>query len=184
MRDPADVIAVLSKPSAFTRIRNSFIPVLVVAISLGTGYAASRVWPLISDSAAPDPANAEAASPEANAKPLPLTPEPAGALHGASSTQLSTIQGASEAEKIGARASAPPRAHIDRASVEQSAVAQDPPTHANTHEPPVSRKTRSYGPRARQARRAPLTGPGMQEIAPNPRPNQAARDFMESRSRD
>jgi hypothetical protein len=49
---------------------------------------------------------------------------------------------------------------------------------------PVDRNTRSYGPRMRHVRSAPLTGPGMQEFAPNPRPNQATRDFMESRSRD
>jgi hypothetical protein len=165
MRDPADVIAVLPKRSASTRIRNSFISILVVAISLGTGYAASRVWPLpmSSDSAAPDPAKSQAV-PEGNVKPSPRAPEAVGSLSVPSLTQ----------------------AQIDRASVERSADVQEAPTRANAHEPPVPipRNTRSYGPRMRHVRRAPLTGPGMQEIAPNPRPNQATRDFMASRSRD
>ena len=185
--DPADVIAVLPKRSASTRIRNSLISILVVAISLGTGFAASRVWPLptTSDSAAPDPAKSPAATAEGNDKPSPQAPEAAGPSRAPSATQLTTIRGESDAQKIG-RAAAPPEAQIDRASVERSAVVQEAPTEANTHQPPmpVGRNTRSYGPRMRHVRRAPLTGPGMQEFARNLRPNQATRDFMESRSRD
>jgi hypothetical protein len=189
MRDP-DAVLVFPKQSASTQNRNSFIPVLVVAISLGTGYGASRVWPLpmTADWAAPDPAKLPGATPEANDKPSPLPSAAAGIPRAPSPRELTTIQGQSDAGKIEARSTAPPASQLEGASVEQSAVAQEPPSQANSrtiHEPSVrvGRNIRSAVARARHARRAPLAEPAIQ-FASNPRPNQASRDFMGSRSRD
>jgi hypothetical protein len=188
MRGAADVVPPLPPRRATAQRRGPLIALIVVGVSLGTGYGASRVWPLPMSSAPPgnaettatlEPKDAFSTQPRLPASPQSLAP----------SRRLVATPDLSQAATLAARSTASSETPSFSAPVEPVAVAAPSKQGDRTIEgeaspsgPTIVRSPHGF--RARHARRAPLAGPTIPEFAPNPQPNQPARDFMAYRSRN
>jgi hypothetical protein len=187
MPGAANVMSPLPQRRATAQRRGPLIALIVVGVSLGTGYGASRVWPLPMSSVPPlnaqttallEPAAAQSTQPRLPAS----SPSPAP------SQQLIATPDLSPAATVAARTGAGSQTPSYSAPVEP--VALEAPSKHNDRKiedeasPPGPTMVRSPHPfRARHARSTPAAGPTAPEFAPNPRPNQPARDFMAYRSR-
>jgi hypothetical protein len=186
MRDPEDII--VAHPRGIARVCKLLVVFVVVGLSLGTGYAASRIWPLpIASDAPPSITVFPAPTPELNREMSASLGEP---QRGASDppSDLAPIGPKSEAAKMAAKSSTNPEAAFGSAFVEPAGDGQDPskPTlRANADEPrrPVGRRMLRaiHLTRARFARKTSGSVIASQ-FAPNPQPNQPSRDFMAYRS--
>jgi hypothetical protein len=189
MRDSADVTLPLPQRRATVQRREPLIAVIVVGVSLGMGYSASRVWPL-PISAAPPPSAEMTAIPEPkdalSTQPrLPASrPSPA-----APSQQLAATPDLSQAATVAAHStgnsetpsySAPAEPLTPETPSKRSdrTIGEEASTPA---EPTIVRSPRVSRPR--HARRTFVTGPATPEFAPNPQPNQPSQDLMAYRSR-
>jgi len=186
MRGSADVVLPRPQRRTIAQRREPLIAIIVVGISLGTGYGASRVWPL-PISAAPPPSAEMTAFPEPkdalSAQPrLPaLSASPAPSQRLAATPDLSqaatiTAQSTGGSETLPFSAPVALETPLKRSyrTIEEEASAPAGPTIVRS--PHVSR--------ARHARRTSLAGPITPEFAPNPQPNQPSQDFMAYRSRN
>jgi hypothetical protein len=188
MRGSADVILPLPQRRATAQRREPLIALIVVGVSLGTGYGASRVWPL-PISAAPPPSAEMTAIPEPKVALSAQPRLPASSPSPAPSQEPAATPGVSQAATVAAHStsssetpsySAPaepstpqtPSKRSDR-TIEEEASAPAEPTIVRS--PRVSRP--------RHARRTFVTGPTAPGFAPNPQPNQPSQDFMAYRSR-
>jgi|SRR5581483_580535 len=179
---------------AAARLTRSLIAVAVVAVSAGTGYIASRVWPLPMLSqptiqlAAPGEAHAAGVAPGAGgtaAVQRPLQPDAPVVRTSATSGLPSAAEGGLSklpvsAEGQSAAPAAPSPDLLYRAPTEQEHGAAKASPATGRHAGALARR------RTASARIQSTSGtaPGVVEFAPNPRPNQALRDFMSFRSRD
>jgi hypothetical protein len=188
MRDSADVTLPPPQRRATAQRREPLIAVIVVGVSLGTGYGASRVWPL-PISAAPPPSAEMPAIPEPKDASSTQPRLPASGPSPAPSQRLAATPDLSQAATVAAHStgnsetpsfSAPaepltpetPSMRSDRTIGEETSTPAEPTI---VRSPRVSRP--------RHARRTFLTGPATPEFAPNPQPNQPSQDFMAYRSR-
>jgi hypothetical protein len=186
MRGPADVILPLSQRRATAQRREPLIALIVVGVSLGTGYGASRVWPL-PISSDPPPSAGMTATPEPK-DALSAQPRlPASSPSPAPSQQFPATPNLSQGSKLAAQSTRSPETQSYPAPVEaletpskRSNGAVDEPSAAAG--PTIVRST--HVSRARHARRMPVAGPTTPAFAPNPQANQPSRDFMAYRSRN
>jgi len=181
MRDPEDVI--VAQPHGIARVRKLLIAFVVVGLSLGTGYGASRIWPL--------PIASEAIPPSITVVPAP-TPELNREIQRDASHPPSDLApigpNSSEAAKMAAQSSTNSEAAFHPAFVAPVGDGQDPskPTlRANADEPRSTvgrRMLRAiHLSRARFAKKT-SSAAIVSQFAPNPLPNQPSRDFMAHRS--
>jgi hypothetical protein len=167
----------------------------VVAASAGTGYVASRIWPLpmLSDPtiqlAAPGEAHAASGAPGAEgttAVQRPLQPDAPVIRASAASGLPPAAEGGLAKPPVSAeeQSAAPAKPTPDllyRAPAEQEQGAPKAGPVTGRHAGATARRRTAS---ARNQSTSSGTASPVAEFAPNPRPNQALRDFMSFRSRD
>ena len=189
MRGSADRNLPLPQRRATAQRRKPLIALIVVGVSLGTGYGASRVWPLPISAVLPPSADMTAIPGAKDA--LAAQPRlPASSPSPAPLQQLTATPGPSSTAAVAARSTGSSETPSYPAPVEP--VALEPPSKPSDRtiedeasasaEPMIDRSP--HGSRARHARRTPVTGPAIPEFAQNPQPNQPSKDFMAYRSRN
>jgi hypothetical protein len=189
MRGSTDVVLPLPQRRTIAQRRKPLIALMVVGMSLGTGYGASRVWPL-PISAVPPPSAEMTAFPEPK-DALSAQPRlPASSPSPAPSQRLAATPDLSQAATIAAQSTGGFEAPSYSAPAEP--VALDTPLK-RTYRTIEEEASAPAGPtivrsphvsRARHARRTSVAGPITPEFAPNPQPNQPSQDFMAYRSRN
>src|SRR5262245_20087871 len=184
MRGPADVIHPPHRRTTAPR-REPLIALILIGVSLGAGYGASRVWPLPMSSQSRPHSAGMTAIPERNDAPSPELSPPASSPSPLPSPQLATTPNLSAAQSTRSSETPSDPAPVEPVALEAPskrsyrAIADETATPAG---PTTVRST--HASRARHARRIPLSGPATPEFAPNPQPNQPSRDFMAYRSRN
>lgn len=193
--------------SGAARLKRLLMATTVVLASGGVGYIASRVWPLPKRSAPvahsvtaadPTPDTPAAVQPrEKPSRPVPQVGGWVGVADPDSAPALPPVPGADRGPAVGPpppeKAPAPKQAAIEPGPTPVEASANEPSAAdakpaPESEEPAATPARRQQQPRARARiiRRQPAVGggggggaaPGTVEFAPNPAPNQAARDFM------
>jgi len=178
------------------------VAAIVVLASAGAGYVGSCIWPLSPHSGLMMPfvstGNTSPSRPEPREVTRPLVPElpkPAAVTNTSASFDVSSQL----APAVAAHLPEPPQIEADGSSSLSSAAAmlhQAPgQLHADGHSAPLANTEAGKDQRQVAARR-PVTARGQRvrtqrtrrtesnvvEFAPNPRPDQALRDFMASAS--
>jgi len=167
MRGSAGVTLPPPQPRATPQKREPLIALIVVGVSFGLGYVASRVWPLSIRSAPPASAEMtatkDALSPQPRlpaARPSPAALQPLAATPNVSQAAPFAVQPTGSS---GTSYSAP-------VALEAPSRATNRTVEDEASAPAGPRIVRSPHLSPRQARRTPVAGPP--EFAPNPRPNQ------------
>jgi hypothetical protein len=184
MRGSADVVLPLPHPRATAQRRKPLIALIVIGISLGTGFAASQVWPLPKSSASP-PSQQTTAVPEPkeppSAQPRLPTSSPPPSLEFVATPTASQAAGAGQSK--GSSETPSYSAPVEPVALETPPKRNNRTVEDEASAPAGPRLVRSpHVSRARHAHRTPVAGATSPEFAPNPRPNQPSRDFMAHRS--
>jgi hypothetical protein len=191
---------------AAMRVKRSLVAAVVVLASAGTGYVGSRIWPL---SAFSGPAmhlaatGSTSSSEPDSGKGAPHlasgVPKPAAATDPSASVSLAShpqpVETASLPEKArievrGASTSSPdssvavlyrtPAGQADEDGRSAPKTSRD----AGKNERTATRRSAASAPRIARGQGSSGAQSSVVEFAPNPRPNQASRDFLASPSRN
>ena len=203
MRAPEDA-GLVPELGAAVRLTRSFVGAIVVIVFAGTGYTAGRIWPLPTFSgpmmhlAATDNTSSTGSEFTEGAPALTsqvsksaATTDPSASLDVLSQSALAVAAHSPETAQIEAGGS------TVSPSSSEAVLSQRPQAHGDARSMPTTStdtsKDRSTAAAQRRAagakasrivRRQRTSGaePKVVEFAPNPRPNQALRDFMAARS--
>jgi hypothetical protein len=200
MRSPEEAVP---EPGAAARPVRFLVAAIVVLASAATGYVGSRMWPLPTDSGsimnltAADNSSREPGLREGS--PLPASPVSKSAAATDPSAHFadpsrSVVAGAARLRETartqveGSSTGSPdsPATVLYRSPAEQARADDVSPPATSTGSDRRSERTatpRRWAPGAKISRgvRGQSTkgaGPALVEFAPNPKPNQASRDFM------
>ncbi len=201
--------AVLPHPElgAVMRLTRPLVAAIVVVVSAGAGYVGSLIWPMpmVSDSAMHSAPTGKITEPKESTPPLPThVSKPAPATDAIipyelpPSSQPSAVVTASLPEKAqtevrGISTSSPESsvAVLHRAPTEQAQaggrVVPKTSTVVIRNERPAAARRKAASAKVSRIVRVPATSAApssVVEFAPNPRANQAARDFMAHPSRN
>jgi type IV secretory pathway VirB10-like protein len=192
---------------AVMRLTRPLVAVIVVVVSAGAGYVGSLIWPMptVSDSAMHSAPTGKITEPKESTPPLPThVSKPAPTTDAIVSydfpppSQPSAVVTASLPEKAqtevrGTSTSSPDSsvAVLHRAPAEQAhaggRVVPKTSTGVISNERPAAARRKAASAKVSRIVRAPATraaSSSVVEFAPNPRANQAARDFMAHPSRN
>jgi hypothetical protein len=198
--------------SAVMRLTRPLVAAIVVLASAGAGYVGSLIWPMptVSDpaphlattsrtsSTEPEPEESSPPLPVHVSKPAPAT-DPIIPYDRPSPSQPSAVVTASLPEKAhtevrGTSTSSPDssvavlyRAPAGQAQPADGPVAPKTSAGVGRNDGPVAARRKAASAKVSRVVRAPATSAApssVVEFAPNPRPNQSARDFMANPSRN
>jgi len=200
MRSPEEAVP---EPGAAARPVRFLVAAIVVLASAATGYVGSRIWPLPTDSGSiMNLTAADNSSPEPELREGPSLPASPVAKSAAATDpsapfadpSQSVVAGAArlrqttrhDVEGSSAGSPDPSVAALYRSPAEQARANDVSPPATSTGSGRRSDRTathRRWAPGAKVSRgvRGQTTkgaGPAVVEFAPNPKPNQATRDFM------
>ena len=171
MRAPEDATPE-QQPGAASRLTRAFVAAIVVFASAMTGYAGSHIWPLPTLSG-PTTHLVETGSTSIAGPELRQVEPPPSAQ--ASNSITATATAPSPTTQFEAQGSSAGQAGADGRRAPTTNT-----TSSKVERPAASRRWAPSATSSRMVRKQSTGGakPSVVEFAPNPRPNQALRDFM------